>query len=98
MDVQTRYGICKNVDLDHLKEYHGKGCYLFTNYIVDNNNGSYLLFGFEIWENEEDENKKFHFFEEEWFEDGSSDMYPAEISTFDRDYIKNLYYEFIKNK
>ena len=96
MNIQTEFGICKNVDFEHLKEYAGYGSYMFSDYILDNDNGSYLLFGFEVHEDEEDENNKFHFFVEEGCEDGSAESYSTELSKVDIEFIKHLYYEYIK--
>ena len=95
MVVQTQYGLCQNVDLEHLKEYAGEGSYMFSDYIVDNGDKGYLLFGFEVWE---DDNNSFHFFVEEGFEDGSAETYKTEISKADQEEIKKIYYEYIKRR
>lgn len=98
MDIQTAYGICKNVDYEHMVEYLGglqpdTACFSFTDYILSVNENVYLLFGYEVWRDKGDE---FHFFVEEGFENGESDTYDAEISKADQEYIKKLYYEYLK--
>lgn len=98
MDIQTAYGICKNVDYEHMKEYMGglrsdTACFYFTDFILSVDENVYLLFGYEVWRDKDDE---FHFFVEEGFEDGSAETYKAEISKADQEYIKKLYYEYLK--
>ena len=52
MVVQTQYGLCNNVDLEHMKPYLGglggdTDCICFTDYILDvPNSDAYLLFYF----------------------------------------------------
>ncbi len=89
MTIQTKFGPCRNVDLDHLMVY-GEDSYIFSDYIVDGMSGCYQLFGFEYHEDDD----TFHFFVEEGFEDGSAETYDAEISKEDQEYIKNLYKEY----
>lgn len=49
MEIQTPYGICKNVDIEHLEVYNDEtNCYRFSDYIINNGENSYLLFGFEV--------------------------------------------------
>lgn len=98
MDIQTAYGICRHVDIDHLVTY---GCndsststFIFTDYIIDNKY-SYLLFGFEVLH---DRNNEFRFFVEEGSEDGSADTYKAEISRTDQEEIKKIYAEYISRQ
>ena len=98
MDIQTNYGICKNVDYEHMVEYLGglqpdTACFSFTDFILSVNENVYLLFGYEVWRDKDDE---FHFFVEEGFENGEAQTYKAEISKADQEYIKKLYYEYLK--
>ena len=88
MTICTKYGTVNDIDLEHLTDYMGDGSYMFTS--PDNS----LLFGFEIWE---DDNNSFHFFVEEGFEDGSADTYSVKIAKHEEEYIKELYRKF-KNK
>lgn len=100
MDVQTDYGICKNVDLEHMTEYLGgvssdTACIMFTDYILNVSEDVYLLFFFEVWRDKGDE---FHFLVEEGFKGGEAQTYAANISKSDEEYIKKLYYEFMEKK
>lgn len=101
MVVQTQYGLCNNVDLEHMKPYLGgiggdTDCICFTDYILDvPDSEAYLLFYFEVWKDKGDE---FHFLVEEGFEDGSAETYTTELSKGDQEEIKKLYYEFIKRR
>lgn len=100
MDIQTDYGICKNVDLDHMEEYLGgirsdTACIKFTDPILSVSDDVYLLFFFEV---HRDEGDTFHFGVEEGFKGGEATTYKANISKSDEEYIKKLYYEFIKRK
>ena len=100
MSVQTQYGVCNNVDINHIKEYQCgiseyTDCFCFTDYISNKSENEYLLFGFEVWKNKANE---FHFFVEEGFKEGSSQTYDAEISVADREEIKKIYYEYIQRK
>ena len=99
MDIQTNYGICKNVDYEHMEEYMGglqpdTACFCFMDFILNVNENVYPLFGYEVWRDKGDE---FHFFVEEGFENGEAETYDAEISKTDQEYIKKLYYEYVKN-
>jgi hypothetical protein len=100
MEVQTLYGICKNVDIDHLKEYGGvrsdTASFMFSDFIIKaTDDGYYLFFGFEVWRDKGDE---FHFFVEEGFTDGSADTYDAGISRADAEEIKKIYYEYMSRR
>ena len=100
MNITTNYGICKNVDIDHMQEYLGgigtdTDCFMFSDLIVNPKPGVYLLFGFEVWKDKENE---FHFFVEEGYEDGSSETRDAGIDKASQEYIKKLYYQYLLNK
>lgn len=100
MDIQTNYGICRNVDIDHMREYLGgiqddTACFIFTNAILQVDEDEYLIFGFEVWRGEKD---KFKFFVEEGFHGGEAQTYDAGISRAAQEYIKKLYYTYIQNK
>lgn len=97
MDIKTTFGICKNVDLDHMKLYglndEDTVCFCFDDYIEQHNEDEYLLFFFEL---HKDENNKFYFFVEEGLAGGEANIYDADISKEDQEYIKKLYYEYIR--
>ena len=98
MEIQTDYGRCPNVDLEHMKEYLGgisedTACFCFTDYIVSVDDNVYLLFGFEV---HRDQNDTFHFFVEEGFENGSATTYDAGVNVIDQNAIKELYYEYMR--
>ena len=100
MEVQTLYGICNNVDLEHMKEYlsgvtDDTACFYFTDFIVSVDENVYLLFGFEVWRDKGDE---FHFFVEEGFDDGSSETRDAGINLADAEVIKKMYYEYMSRR
>ena len=97
MEVMTEYGLCTNVDVDHMVEYNSDpgttDCFVFSEHIVDNPDGSYLMFGFEVWKDKDDE---FHFFVEEGLKNGCAETHDTELCLIDKAEIKKMYYEYIR--
>ena len=77
MDIQTAYGICKNVDYEHMEEYMGglqsdTACFYFKDFILSVDENVYLLFFFGVWRDKEDE---FYFLGEGGVKKGRSRIY-----------------------
>lgn len=97
MIISTEYGICKNIDLEHLKLYANNKYTFVDNYnIYDIHN--YLILYFEVWPEEYCNNDEdpFHFFVEEYDIDGHIYFHKVDLKIDEINYIKRLYNEYIK--
>lgn len=100
MEVRTKYGVCKNVDLEHMLPYgiidDETDCFMFKDYISENDDGSYRMLYFEVWKSKNGDS--FHFYVEENKGDGSSISYGAGLSEEDKNYIVQMYYDKLKEE